>query len=59
MNRIAMEHITMKNRISGPSPSITLPPPEEAAIPFPWRPVPEHLANFLGIGELLPVGDLQ
>ena len=29
----------------------------EAAIPFSWRPVPEHLANLLGIGEPLPAGD--
>ena len=26
-------------------------------VTFSWRPVPEHLANLLGIGELLPMGD--
>ena len=47
----------MKNRILGLSLSIMLPPLGETAVPFPWRPVPEHLANLLGIGELLSVGD--
>ena len=53
-----MKHIAMKNRISGPALSIMLPLPGEPAVPFPWRPVPEHLMNLLGIREPLTVGDL-
>ena len=47
----------MKNRPSGPTSSIELPPPREPSVGFPWRPVPEHLTNLLGIGEPLTVGD--
>ena len=47
----------IKNRPSGPALSIKLPPPGETSIGFLWRPVPEHLVNLLGIGELLTVGD--
>ena len=47
----------MKNRPLGPTSSIELPPPGEATMGFPWRPVPEHLANLPGIGEPLTVGD--
>ena len=57
VNRITMEHIMMKNRILEPSLSILLPPPGEPAVPFPWRPVLEHLENLPGIEELLTVGD--
>ena len=57
VNRIAIDCITMKTRISGLSLSITLPPPREAAIPFPWRPVPEHLVNLPRIGEPLLARD--
>ena len=52
-----MDGIVMKNRVSGPSLSIDLPPPGEPSIGFPWRPVPEHLANLPGIREPLTVGD--
>ena len=58
VNRIVAKWTAIKNRISGPALSIVLLPPREAAIPFPWRPVLEHLANLPGIGELLPAGDL-
>ena len=47
----------MKNRPSGPTSSIELPPPGEPSVRFPWRPVPEHLANLPGIEEPLTVGD--
>ena len=57
LNRIAVDKLVMKNRPSGPASSIKLPPPGEASIGFPWRPVPEHLANLPGIGEPLTVGD--
>ena len=57
MNRIAVDKLAMKNRPSGPASSIELPPPGETSIGFPWRPVPEHLANLLGIGEPLIAGD--
>ena len=32
-------------------------PPREPAVPFPWRPALENVANLWGIGELLTVGD--
>ena len=57
LNRIAVDKLTMKNRPSGPALSIELPPPGETSVGFAWRPVPEHLANLLGIGEPLPTGD--
>ena len=57
LNRIAVDKLAMKNRSSGPASSIELPPPGETSIGFPWRPVPEHLANLLGIGEPLTAGD--
>ena len=57
LNRIAVDKLAMKNRPSGPASSIELPPPGETSIRFPWRPVPEHLANLLGIGEPLTAGD--
>ena len=57
LNRITVDKLTMKNRPSGPASSIELPPPGETSIGFLWRPVPEHLANLLGIGEPLTVGD--
>ena len=57
LNRIAVDKFAMKNRVSGPASSIELPPPGETSIGFLWRPVPEHLANLLGIGEPLTVGD--
>ena len=47
----------MKNRVLGPASSIELPPPGETSVGFPWRPVPEHLANLLGIGEPLTAVD--
>ena len=49
--------LAMKNRPFGPALSIELPPPGETSVRFPWRPVPEHLANLPGIGELLTEGD--
>ena len=57
LNRITVDCITMKNRVSGPSARIDLPPPGETSVGFPWRPVPEHLANLPGIREPLTVGD--
>ena len=57
LNRIAVDKLTMKNRPSGPTSSIELPLPGEATMGFPWRPVPEHLANLPGIGEPLTMGD--
>ena len=57
LNRIAVDKLTMKNRPLGPALSIELPPPGETSVGFPWRPVPEHLANLLGIGEPLTAGD--
>ena len=48
--------LAMKNRVSGPALSIVLPPPGETSVRFPWRPVPEHLANLLGIREPLTAG---
>ena len=57
LNRIVVDKLAMKDRYSGPAVSIELPPPGETSIGFPWRPVPEHLANLLGIGEPLTVGD--
>ena len=57
MNRIMVDKLTMKNRPSGPAPSIELPPPGETSIGFPWRPVQEHLVNLPGIGEPLTAGD--
>ena len=47
----------MKNRPLGPALSIELPPPGETCVGFPWRPVLEHLANLLRIGEPLTAGD--
>ena len=57
LNRIVVDKLTMKNRPLGPTLSIELPPPGEPSVGFPWRPVPEHLANLLGIGEPLTAGD--
>ena len=56
LNRIMVDKLVMKNRYSGPASSIELPPPGERSIGFPWRPVPEHLANLPGIGEPLTAG---
>ena len=58
MNRIVVDKLTMKKRPLSPASSIELPPPGETSVGFPWRPVPEHLANLLGIREPLTVGDL-
>ena len=52
-----VDKLIMKNRVLGPASSIELPPPGETSIGFPWRPVLEHLASLLGIGELLTAGD--
>ena len=57
LNRIAVDKLSMKNRPLGPALSIELPPPGEPSVRFPWRPVPEHLANLPGIREPLTVGD--
>ena len=57
LNRITVDKLVMKNRPSGPASSIELPPPGETSIRFLWRPVPEHLANLLGIREPLTAGD--
>ena len=57
LNRITVDKLTMKNRVSGPALSIELPPPGETSVGFPWRPVLEHLANLLGIGEPLTAGN--
>ena len=59
LNRIVVDKLAIKNRPSGPTLSIKLPPPGEPSVGFPWRPVQEHLANIPGIGEEpLTVGDL-
>ena len=42
---------------SGTTSSIELPSPGETSVRFLWRPVPEHLANLLGIREPLTAGD--
>ena len=47
----------MKNRVLGQTLSIELPPLGETSVRFPWRPVPEHLANLPGIREPLTAGD--
>ena len=47
----------MKNRVLRPASSIELPPPGETSVGILWRPVLEHLASLLGIGELLTMGD--
>ena len=52
-----VDKLAMKNRPSGPALSIKLPPLGETSVGFPWRPVPEHLVNLLGIGEPLTAGD--
>ena len=57
LNRITVDKLMMKNRPSGPASSIELPPPGETSVGFPWRPVPEHLANLPGIREPLTAGD--
>ena len=57
LNRITVDKLTMKNRPLGPASSIELPFQGETSIGFPWRPVPEHLANLPGIREPLTVGD--
>ena len=57
LNRIVVDKLTIKNRPLGPALSIELPPPGEPSVGFLWRPVPEHLANLLGIREPLTVGD--
>ena len=57
LNIIAVDKLMMKNRPSSSTSSIELPPPRETSVGFPWRPVPEHLANILGIREPLTVGD--
>ena len=57
LNRIAVDKLAMKNRPSGPTLIVELPPPGETSVGFPWIPVPEHLANLPGIGEPLTVGD--
>ena len=57
LNRIMVDKIMMKNRVSGPSLSIELPPPGETSVGFLWRPVPEHLASLPGIGEPLTAGE--
>ena len=57
LNRIAVDKIMMKNRVSEPASSIELPPPGKTSVGFPWRPVPEHLASLPGIGEPLTVED--
>ena len=57
MNRIMVDKLAIKNRPSGPTSSVELPPPGETSVGFLWRPVPEHLANLLGIREPLTVGD--
>ena len=49
--------LSQQNRPSGPTLSVELPPPRETSVGFPWRPVPEHLENLLGIREPLTVGD--
>ena len=57
INRIAIDKLAMKNRVSGSASSIELPPPGEPSVGFPWRPVPEHLMNLPGIGKPLTAGD--
>ena len=57
LNRITVDKLAMKNRPSGPTSSIELPPPGETSVGFLWRSVPEHLANLPGIREPLTAGD--
>ena len=57
LNRTAVKKLMMKNRPSGPTSSVELPPPGETSVRFPWRPVPGHLANILGIREPWTAGD--
>ena len=57
LNRITVDKLVMKNRVSGPASSIELPPLGETSVGFPWRPVLEHLMNLLGIGGPLTAGD--
>ena len=57
LNRIVVDKLAKKNRPLGPASSIELPPPGETSVRFPWRPVPEHLANLPGISEPLTAGD--
>ena len=57
LNRITVDKLAMKNRVSGPASSIELPPPGETSVGFLLRPVLEHLTSPLGIGEPLTAGD--
>ena len=57
LNIITVDKLMMKNRPSGPTSSVELPPPGETSVGVLWRPVPEHLANLPGIGEPLTAGD--
>ena len=57
LNRITVDKLTMKNRVSGPALSIKLPPPGETSVGFLWRPVLDHLASLPGIREPLTAGD--
>ena len=54
--RIVVDKL-VKKRPLGPTSSIELPSPGETSGRFPWRPVPEHLANLPGIREPLTAGD--
>ena len=57
LNRIVVDKLVMKHRPLGPASSVELPPPGETSVGFPWRPVPEHLVNLLGIREPLTAGN--
>ena len=57
LNRIVVDKLMMKNRVSGPASSIELPPPGKTSVRFLWRPVLEHLTSLPGIGKPLTVGD--
>ena len=57
LNRIVVDKLVMKNRPSGQALSMELPPLGETFVGFQWRPVPEHLANLMGIREPLTAGD--
>ena len=57
LNRIMVDKLAMKNRPSGPTSSIELPPPGETSVGSPWRLVLEHLANLPEIREQLTAGD--
>ena len=47
LNRILVDHIVMKNRVSAPVSSIELPPPGETSVRFLWREGPSQLLKTM------------